>query len=194
MLVLKALVLDFDSTISTPTFLTRVDSWAVADNQPLFASMSNEEILANFGGPRRIAKLAALLEALQAAGVRLHIISIGFRAAFVPHLQKVGLLRFFKVADIYGQDSPELRGVSFVKGKLIATLMASAESGAWCFDDVLFVDDSQEHIDKAARVCKTLLVPGGGGMTDTEFEAIRSLAELPGEGCNSGLAANKAMG
>ena len=42
---IKALVLDFDSTISTPTYLDRAKQWAVADNVPLFLSMSPEEIV-----------------------------------------------------------------------------------------------------------------------------------------------------
>ena len=93
---IKALVLDFDSTISTPTFLQRVNQWAVADNVTLFDSMSTEERIANFGGKERIAQLASCLGDLKAASVELFIISIGYKAAFVPHLQSVGLLSFFE--------------------------------------------------------------------------------------------------
>ena len=92
---IKALVLDFDSTISTPTFLQRTNCWAVADNLPLFKSMTEEEIIANFGGTARITALKALLTALAAQGVVLYIVSIGMKAALVPHLKVGGLLRFF---------------------------------------------------------------------------------------------------
>ena len=62
---IKALVLDFDSTISTPTFLERANQWAVADNVPLFESMSAEERVANFGGKARIEQLASCFKDLK---------------------------------------------------------------------------------------------------------------------------------
>jgi phosphoglycolate phosphatase-like HAD superfamily hydrolase len=175
---IKALVLDFDSTISTPTFLHRVNAWAIADSVDIFSGMSEQEIVANFGGSKRIKSLEELLSALQAAGVCLHVISIGFKASYVPHLQKIGLLRFFAEEQLFGQDSPELRRVGFVKGRLIAQIMAAR---GWCADEVLFVDDSKEHIERAADVCRTLLVTSKatvGGMSESEFEAIRAYAGL----------------
>ena len=69
-MAIKALVLDFDSTISTPTFLERANQWAVADNVPLFASMSTEERVANFGGTARIEQLASCLGDLKVRSSR----------------------------------------------------------------------------------------------------------------------------
>ena len=46
----RCLVLDFDSTISTPTFLERLNKWAVADKPDVFSSMTEEEVVLNFGG------------------------------------------------------------------------------------------------------------------------------------------------
>lgn len=178
---IKALVLDFDSTISTPTFLERTNCWCVADNLKLFLSMTEAEILANFGGPERIATLHALLGALERAGVRLHIVSIGMKAAIVPHLRTAGLLPFFADELIWGQDCPELRTLGFVKGQLIEQIM---QAHGWMHADVLFVDDSKEHIDKANPVCRTLLVESKatlGGMGPFEFAAIREAAKLPAE-------------
>eukprot|EP00966_Prymnesium_polylepis_P083631 1936947-Prymnesium_polylepis.1 len=143
----KALVLDFDSTISTPTWQADKGQWAVADKVEIFRGMNEQQQIANFGGPARIAALASLLEALEAASVRLYIVSIGYRAAFVPHLQTANLLRFFKDENVYGQDCPQLRNVGFVKGKLIEQIMAPE---GWKHGDVVFVDDSQEHITKAS--------------------------------------------
>mmetsp|Transcript_23925 Transcript_23925/g.60807 ORF Transcript_23925/g.60807 Transcript_23925/m.60807 type:complete len:189 (-) Transcript_23925:34-600(-) len=167
---IKALVLDFDSTISTPTFLERANQWAVADNVPLFESMSAEERVANFGGKARIEQLASCLKDLKAASVELFIVSIGYKAAFVPHLQSVGLLAFFEPERLYGQDSPELRATGFVKGELIAQIMRAR---GWAHEDVLFVDDSLAHIEKARRVCRTLHVTGKGGMEAAELAEIR---------------------
>ena len=174
---IKALILDFDSTISTPTFLKRVNTWCVADNVQLFASMTPEEIVLNFGGPDRIATIKALLTELMAAKVELYIVSIGHKVAIQPHLHKVGLLQpFFEPSRIFGQDCTELRQVNFVKGRLIDQIM---KAQGWSHDDVLFVDDSMDHIEKAGPVCRTLHVtskPTAGGMAQYEFEEIRRAA------------------
>ncbi len=172
----KAVVFDFDSTLSTPTFLTRENQWAVADKKAIFASMNETEIIANFGGSERISALDKLLSSLERAGTVLFIVSIGYRAAFMPHLRSVGLLKFFSEERIFGQDSPQLREVEFVKGRLIANIMSAM---SWTHDEVLFIDDSKEHIERASTVCKTLLVSPEskskvGGMTATELEAIRA--------------------
>jgi hypothetical protein len=181
MSVLKALVLDFDSTISTPTFIKRVGQWAVADKIDVFNSMNTEEIAENFGGAQRIAVLSTLLAELRDAGIILHIVSIGYKAAFIPHLETVGLLHFFHPANIFGQDSVELQEVGFVKAAMISKLMTSA---GWSHDELLFVDDSESHIEKAASVCASFLVSHEskstvGGMAACEFEVIRKAAALP---------------
>lgn len=176
---IRALVLDFDSTISTPTFLKRANCWCVADNVELFRSMTEEEIVANFGGIVRIKALEAILGALAEKGVVLHIVSIGYKAAIVPHLKAVGLLQFFDDERIWGQDCRPLREFGFVKGRLIQELIMVPNG--WQSADVLFVDDSKDHIDKAAPICRTLLVTSKatvGGMGESEFGEIRSAAGL----------------
>lgn len=105
----------------------------VADNVPLFRSMTTEERVANLGGLERIAQLDGLLESARAANVRLYVVSIGYRTAFVPHLETVGLLRHFDDANIYGQDCSELRQENFVKGQLIAKIM---EANGWSYEQV----------------------------------------------------------
>ena len=135
---IKALVLDFDSTISTPTYLNRASCWAVADNLALFLSMTQEEIIANFGGNARIVALEALLTALEAKGIVLHIVSIGHKRAFSPHLQAASLLKFFAEDRLWGQDCSDLRELNFVKGRLIAEKIMAPNS--WQHADVLFVD------------------------------------------------------
>ena len=169
---LRAVFFDFDSTLSTPIFIARARRWAVADDVSLFTQMSNEERLANLGGPARVAQLAALFTALAAGGVRLYIVSIGYRVAFAPHLEAAGLLRFFGASDVYGQEAPELRAVRFVKGALIAQIMA--ERG-WRARDALFIDDSIEHIQSARPVCRTLHVEERKGMTDATIEQVRAI-------------------
>lgn len=171
----RCLILDFDSTISTPTYLQRAQSWAVADNVRLFESMTDAEVLANFGGAARIAQLDSLLSGLEAAGVHLYIVSIGFKAAIVPHLRVANLLRFFPEDRIYGQDCAELRETSFVKAMLIGKIMRAQ---GWQAQDVLFVDDTLSHIERAKATCRTLLVSkeskaSVGGMAAAELEEIR---------------------
>ena len=52
---MRAVFLDFDSTISTPTYLDRFKKWAVADDVALFHAMTTEERIRNFGGAPRSA-------------------------------------------------------------------------------------------------------------------------------------------
>ena len=156
-LKIRALVLDFDSTISTPRYIERLQEWAVADKAQIFEALTPDEHIENLGGQERIDALKALLLELSEAGVTLFIISIGYRVALMPQLETAGLLRFFADNRVYGQDSPELRQLGFVKGRLM------------------------EHIDRASTVCKTLLVPPEakkaiGGMRQVEFDAIRAHA------------------
>jgi hypothetical protein len=201
---IRALFLDFDSTISTPIFVDRARKWAVADDVALFRSMTPAERIANLGGSERVEALRSLLQELAAAGVTLHIISVGFGCAFGPHLQEVGIIAQtaehcpaapvksaaeLSAADatsaaaacpicpsrVYGQDSARLRAVQFVKGELIRQLMAAS---GWTFADALFVDDSQEHIDKASLVCRTLHVAHRRGLQQQEFDLIRVVAGL----------------
>ena len=66
----------------------RVRQWAVADNVTLFQSMTDEENLANFGGPARVTQLMRLFSDLKEADIRLYIVSIGFSSAFGPAMEK----------------------------------------------------------------------------------------------------------
>ena len=56
---LRALFLDFDSTISTPTYLERFKKWAVADDVALLHAMTTDERINNFGGASRSAPAPA---------------------------------------------------------------------------------------------------------------------------------------
>ena len=56
------------------------------------------------------------------------------------------------------------------------------QAHGWSSEEVLFVDDSKEHIEKAASVCGVLLVESKatvGGMGPHEFRCIRKAAGLP---------------
>ena len=179
---IRALFLDFDSTISRPQFIQRLNQWAVADKIQVFKAMSEAEIVANFGGAERIGALADMLAAMTGASVELYIISIGMKAAFLPHLEAVGLSRFFADANVFGQDCSELRSVGFVKARLIRQLM---DARGYKPADALFVDDSFDHISatEESGTCRTLHVAGGGGMQPRDLDAIRLAAGLqPGGG------------
>lgn len=67
------------------------------------------------------------------------------------------------------------RKVGFVKARLIEKLMAAS---SWAAADVLFVDDSHDHITHASSVCRTLWVTSKPGMQEPEFNAIRTAAGL----------------
>lgn len=165
----RGIFFDFDSTITTPIKVVRFQRHAVADRPEIFASMTAEEIEANFGGRPRIVRLAELFGSLVDAGAELFIVSIGFRdSCIIPHLRAVGLAKFFNEDNIYGQDSEALRCRDFAKACLIASLMAQR---GWEPHDALFVDDSARHVEGAVGVCEVLKV-GGRGLTGAELEAI----------------------
>eukprot|EP01052_Picozoa_sp_SAG31_P035328 SAG31_NODE_4247_length_3420_cov_2.633243_3_plen_103_part_00 len=73
---------------------------------------------------------------------------------------------------IWGQDSPELKKTNYEKGALIEQVM---KERSWSKAEVLFVDDSDEHIIKAAAVCQTLHV-AGNGMSPSDLVQIRQFA------------------
>ena len=102
-------------------------------------NMTPAEIVANFGGQERVARLELMLQRLSAAGTRLMIISLGRTECIAAHLKAVNLLRYFKEEDIYGRDSPDLRkhrcGGLFCKALLILELMARAQ---WRSDEASF--------------------------------------------------------
>mmetsp|Transcript_118592 Transcript_118592/g.382888 ORF Transcript_118592/g.382888 Transcript_118592/m.382888 type:complete len:447 (+) Transcript_118592:73-1413(+) len=170
----RGVFFDFDSTLTTPIKLPRFHRHAVADRPDIFASMTSEEIIANFGGRQRIARLATLFRSLAETGTELFIVSIGFRdSCIIPHLRAVGLAKFFLAENIYGQDSEALRSREFAKGRLIASLMT--ERG-WEPNEVLFIDDSARHVEGAASVCEVLKV-SGRGLSEAELEAIAVICQ-----------------
>lgn len=169
-----AVFFDFDSTLSTPRYLDRAKDYALADRPALCASMSRPEILANFGGPGRVARLHALLQRLSAKGVALFIISLGYTEAIKHQLAAIGLGRFFPVGHVFGQDAPDLSQSQHRKAVLIQRLM---ELNRWTEDHVLFVDDDEGHIGlcRDMSVCRTLMVRGEG-LSLEEIERIEATA------------------
>lgn len=170
----KGVFFDFDQTITTAVKLPRFQRHAVADRPDIFASMTAEEVVSNFGGRQRIARLASLFGTLVDAGAELFIVSIGLRdSCILPHLRAVGLADFFDTDNVFGQDSEALRSRALCKGRLVAALMA--ERG-WEADEALFIDDSARHIETTAGVCEVLKV-AGRGLSDAELEAISVISQ-----------------
>jgi hypothetical protein len=62
------------STISCTSFVKRLDQWAVGDNEPLFAAMTADEVLANFGGEGRLQTLRAFFQDAKGAGWKLFVV------------------------------------------------------------------------------------------------------------------------
>jgi hypothetical protein len=168
----KAMVFDFDSTISQPHKIPRFAQWAIADKVDIMSTMTSAEIVTNFGGKERISALSVFFSALQASGIELFIISIGFKIALVPHLDHVGLSSYFQSDRIWGQDCAELRAVKYVKAQLIHHIMTQ---NGWIKTDLLFVDDSASHIQKAQDTCLTLEV-AGNGMSFAEMQHLINVA------------------
>jgi len=95
--------------------------------------------------------------------VKLFIVSFGLKEAFHPHLEKVGLLPFFE--GVYGADCDDYWTAADAwgidrrsKAALIKEVIMKPRG--YNFDDVLFVDDSQNHLDAVSEndVCRTMMV------------------------------------
>lgn len=192
---LKCVIFDFDSTLSAPKYLHRFGKWAIADKIDVFLKMTPQEIISNFGGPQRIAELDTMLKTLRDRDTHLMIISLGRTECIISHLNSIQLLHYFQKEDIYGRDSDDLRkrkcGTLYCKASLILALM---QRNHWDPHEVLFVDDSETHVQAArlgamrtkegvvlelkdprhAPVCKTLLVADHdhSGMTQEEMRRV----------------------
>eukprot|EP00927_Polykrikos_kofoidii_P051901 TRINITY_DN45679_c0_g1_i1.p1 TRINITY_DN45679_c0_g1~~TRINITY_DN45679_c0_g1_i1.p1 ORF type:complete len:324 (-),score=45.77 TRINITY_DN45679_c0_g1_i1:397-1284(-) len=172
---LKAcVVFDFDSTLTSPVPMPRLGgSYVIADRPELMSALTDEEVFVNFGGAQRVARLKSLLEAMTNAGVAIFIVSLGLKRAILPHLAIIGLARVFRPDRVFGQDTNELRSRDFVKGKLIKEVIMDPKG--WGYRDVLFVDDSEQHIRDASQICECLHVPPGKahGINEDHLAAIR---------------------
>eukprot|EP00927_Polykrikos_kofoidii_P004443 TRINITY_DN11750_c0_g1_i1.p1 TRINITY_DN11750_c0_g1~~TRINITY_DN11750_c0_g1_i1.p1 ORF type:complete len:322 (-),score=57.84 TRINITY_DN11750_c0_g1_i1:366-1331(-) len=170
----SCVVFDFDSTLTSPRPMARFGgAWVIADRADLMGALTPEEVFENFGGAQRVAHIKSLLEALSNAGVAIYIVSLGLKTSILPHLATVSLAPFFRPDRVYGQDTYELRSRHFMKGKLIREVIMQPKK--WNRPDVLFVDDSEQHIGEAQEVCECLHIPRGQvhGMNEGHLEAIR---------------------
>mmetsp|Transcript_37633 Transcript_37633/g.66923 ORF Transcript_37633/g.66923 Transcript_37633/m.66923 type:complete len:217 (+) Transcript_37633:199-849(+) len=166
---------DFDDTLSSAKFIKRHKTWALADRPQVCDDLSDDEVLANFGGAARVSALVDMMRHLRASSVELRIISLGFSHVIRRHLEIVGLLEFFAgVEQIFGRDSAELVKVRGKKAHLIEKL---CKENGWRTDRALFVDDDDRHITlcRSLGTCPFIKVRGHG-LDLQEIEAIRSLA------------------
>jgi len=168
---MKALFLDYDNTISAPALIIRdgQTGFAISDNVELCLSMSQPEIMANFGGASRVQTLRAFFDYMQAAGVELFIISSGNSKAFLAHLGAVGLREFFPESHVY--DNVEN------KAEIIDQKMCDT---SWTFGDVMFVDDMDKHVLTCGLVCQVhKVLDRPAGMCDDDFTYIKRASATP---------------
>jgi FMN phosphatase YigB (HAD superfamily) len=168
---LRALFLDFDSTISVAMWLARANKHCVADNTELFLSMSREEVIQNFGGAERLEALRSFLHTVASTGAKMQVVSWGRNPALQSHLEQVGLLDYFD--GVYGSDSAELQSCGGEKASWISQVL---QENALAGSEALFVDDSISHIESASGVCRTMLVANREtGMSADELSTIIGL-------------------
>jgi len=170
----RGVFFDFDSTITTPIKLHRFKRHAIADQPQIFASMSAEEIVSNFGGRLRVPRLSALFKGLADGGTDLYIVSLGFRDSCIfPHLRAVGLSKYIQEEHIFGQDIETFQLHKFVKADLIAEIMSQR---GWSPVECLFVDDTLKHVEIAAArgLCDVVKV-AGKGLSPCEMDAVLAI-------------------
>jgi len=133
-------------------------------------TLSDQELLAAFGGEARVAALHSHFALLRAANITMGIVSMNFTAVIKKALDRIGTLgQFFGAESIIGRDSAIMRRNDNDKGAVISVLM---KSNGMRFEQALFVDDSARNIKSAQGICSTLRVCARKGMDGANMRAI----------------------
>mmetsp|Transcript_7842 Transcript_7842/g.10934 ORF Transcript_7842/g.10934 Transcript_7842/m.10934 type:complete len:144 (+) Transcript_7842:70-501(+) len=134
--MIRCIIFDFDSTLSSPFYLADRSVWTITDKPEVIETLNDEERIRNFGGRERLAALDSFLQQLSKSN-EIFIVSIGFKKAILSLLESVGLAKYFDQKNIFGQECIELQHVDFVKATLITNTIIS--SSGYLSNQVLFV-------------------------------------------------------
>ena len=132
----------------------------MSDSLSLYPQLSEEEILANFGGRKRLDNLRTFFNHLRELKVTLFVLSHGRRNAVDFFLRKANLHHYFR--EIICSDTPPLQAFRQEKGAVIMEYIrqgvmlslghASGEATRRA-DTVLFVDDAPKNLQVLAHIC-----------------------------------------
>ena len=133
----------------------------MSDNLSLYPQLSEEEILANFGGHKRLNHLREFFNHLHALEVTLFVLSHGRKKAVDFFLRKANLHHHFR--EIICSDTPPMQAFRQEKGAVIMHyIQQSIESSLYYksaepmrrVQTVLFVDDAAKNLQVLVHLVK----------------------------------------
>jgi len=174
---IKAVVFDFDQTISVIHFYSDLRGYTPDMQLRCLNEWSKEKVLYGFGGEERLQLLVGLLKDLRAAKVEIYILSFGYKEVITKALERVDLLMYFDKNLIWGEaEVKRFRSDTGIpsqpKQRMIQKLIR--EKHNYSAGEVLFVDDDSKNLEQSNKtVCKTIHVSERQGMTKKEIEEVR---------------------
>jgi len=174
---IKAVVFDFDQTISVIHFWRDLTGFTPDMQLRCLNQWSKERVIQGFGGEKRLHLLECLFKDLKTASVELYILSFGYKEVIIKALERVDLLVYFDKNLIWGEaEVKKFRSntgfASKPKMRMIQKLIR--EKHKYSAGEVLFVDDDNKNLEQSKRtVCKTIHVCERKGMMEKEIEAVR---------------------
>jgi len=174
---IKAVVFDFDQTISVIHFYSDLRGHSLEMQLRSLNEWSNERVLQGFGGEERLQLLIDLLKDLRNANVVIYILSFGYKEVITKALERVDLLMYFDKNRIWGEAEvksfrSDTGNASQPKQRMIQKLIR--EKNNYSASEVLFVDDDSKNLEQSNKtVCKTIHVCERQGMTKKEIEEVR---------------------
>jgi hypothetical protein len=186
---IKAVVFDFDRCLTIMMYIRRHASWAHSASG-LWADLTDEEKLGNFGDEARHNIMAMMMETLEREGIMLHIISMSEKKMFMPALKLVGWDKFFPDERVWGKDSPEMPNGANPKLQLLASVMQKA---GWKRDEVLVLEGLEKggevpdpnpiYVREVLKMARFFWVPKRGtslrGIMPPDENVIFQAAHLP---------------
>jgi hypothetical protein len=149
-----------------------------------------------FGGDERLSQLRLLLVELHSEGIACMVCSRGMQATLRKLLEQVNLLCYFSMTKgscgaALGLTNYDMRLLNpGFSGEGEVYLDATSYQGLedksdtitqWMqdfglhADEVLYIDDDEEEIQRVVNVCRTMFVSGDNGMGAEEFQRIRDV-------------------
>jgi len=174
---IKAVVFDFDQTISVIHFYSDLRGYTTDMQLRCLSEWSHEKVLHGFGGKERLQLLIDLLKDLRNAKVEIYILSFGYKEVIIKALERVDLLMYFDKNLIWGEaEVKRFRSDTGIpsqpKQRMIQKLIR--EKHNYSAGEVLFVDDDSKNLEQSNKtVCKTIHVCERQGMTKKEIEEVR---------------------
>jgi len=165
---IKLVIYDFDQTITKDHLYYELDG----GQEDSLNKMTDDKLLSVFGGNERKERLTQHFERISTS-CELAIISFGWVGVIKLALKRMNLDKYFENSIIIGKDSEELKTAGS-KAKCIYRMKKDKKLKS---DQVVFIDDDNQNIQKAMSYSQTVLINPRSGMT---FKHMKEIEEKCG--------------